>query len=180
MIVKVQLALMTLGVILVASSEVYAVEGKVSISAPWVAEGKVYHTASNSMKFLGEFSGTMYVDHGEGYMNTATFTCPAVEKIDKESLKFSVEGDCFITTYNGDLIFAKMSCEGENGVCTGLFELDGGTGDFVGITGQGEMMTRTVFESMITDLGQGTVINSAAGLANWPEISYTIPDNSDE
>lgn len=169
------LFLMAVGMVLATFSAAFAAEGKVSISAPWVAEGKIYHVAPKNIKFLGEFSGTMYVDHGEGYMNTATFTCPATEKIDKESLKFSVEGDCFITAYNGDLIFASMSCEGENGVCKGIFELTGGTGEFKGIKGQGEMTTRTVFESMITDLGQGTVINSAAGLVNWPEISYTIP-----
>lgn len=177
---RIQICLIVCAIIFGGASFANASEGKVSISAPWIAEGKIYRVAPGQIHFSGSFSGTMYVDHGNGKMNTAVFVCPGVEKIDTERLTFSVDADCFITAYNGDLIFGSMECDGEDGVCEGVFELTGGTGEFSGMSGSGKIVTRTVFESFIMDLAQGSVINSAAGLASWPELRYEIPEKSSE
>ena len=168
------------GMVMFVAAPILASQGTVTISAPWVAEGKVYHTSPETMTFIGNFSGVMYVDHGEGHMNTATITCPAIEKIDKQTLEISVEGDCFVTAYNGDTIFGSVNCSGAGGVCEGLFKLTGGTGVFEGISGESEFISRTVFESIILDLGQGSAINSALGLATWPELRYDIPESTQE
>ena len=155
-----------------------AEEGTVKIVSPWKAKGQVYKVGSKEFQFVGEFGGIMYVESGNGNLDTAIFVCPAVQDMDYEKNITNATGKCHIVTADGN-VFAKFICAGEpdKGACNGEFTLTGGTERFEGITGSGEMRVRSALRSFITeDNASGDVIAEAEGIAIWPELKVKIPN----
>jgi hypothetical protein len=154
---------------------VQAEEGSVKAMAPWQAEGKVYVVGPEKVLFLGEFSGIMYVETKEGSLDAALMSCPATQEIDVKAKTSRAHGSCIISPARGDLIFASWKCSGKPGGCNGEFKLTGGTGQFAGVSGSGDMLVRTAVMGLATDVKSGDVIRAAAGLAVWPKLTYKIP-----
>lgn len=154
---------------------VQAEEGTVSILAPWKAKGQVYKVGIKQTQFIGEFSGIMYVETGEGKLDTAIFVCPAVQDVDYVNKKTQANGRCHIVAADGN-IFAQFDCTGVPGSCKGIFKLTGGTDRFEGITGSGEMNVRSALSTFMSDVASGDVVQTAEGLATWPALKYKIPN----
>jgi hypothetical protein len=56
----------------------------------------------------------------------------------------------------------------------GKFTITGGTGEFQGIKGSGDMVAQTVLGAMAVSLESGAAVSAAKGLAVWPELKFTI------
>ena len=154
---------------------IQAEEGTVKILAPWKAKGQVYKVGIKQTQFIGEFSGIMYVETGEGELDTAIFVCPAVQDVDYKHEKTQANGRCHIVAADGN-IFAQFDCIGVPGACKGTFKLTGGTDRFEGITGSGEMHVRSALSAFMSDVTSGDVVQTAEGLATWPALKYKIPN----
>ena len=74
-------------------------------------------------------------------------------------------------------MFAEFQCKGVVGACKGTFKITGGTGDLKGMTGSSDMLVRSALGSIAVDMKSGSVIQSASGLAVWPNLKYSIPSN---
>ncbi len=154
-------------------------EGEVKMAAAWVGQGQVFHTGPDEVQFIGTFSGTMYIEHGDGSLNRAVFTCPTTQTLDRVNATTTATGKCRITAPDGESVFAAISCNGTVGDCTGSMKLTGGTGRFQGITGEGAMITHSPLTSIALDLAEGSIIREAAGLAVWPQLKFVIPDTQE-
>ncbi len=152
-----------------------AEEGTVKILAPWKAKGQVYKVGPKQTQFVGEFGGIMYVENGEGKLDTAIFVCPAVQDVDYKNNKSHANGRCHIVATDGN-IFAQFDCTGVPGACKGTFKLTGGTDRFEGITGSGEMHVRSALSTFMSNVTSGDVVQEAEGLATWPALKYKIPE----
>ena len=152
-----------------------AEEGTVTVMSPWQGSGQVYEVAPNRRLVLAEYAGIMYIETGEGSLDTAIMLCPAVQTIDTTTKESGAHGHCVISDANKNLVYSEWTCEGAVGACEGDFKITGGTGEFEGITGGGRMLVRTALVETAIDLSSGSVVQDAAGLAVWPELNYKIP-----
>ena len=170
-ILKQILIVFSLFILLAISFHAYAEEGTVTILAPWKAEGQVYKVGTQQTQFVGEFGGIMYVATGDGHLDTAFFLCPAVQDVDHKNKTTQANGRCHIVAPEGN-IYAQFDCTGVPGRCEGIFKLTGGTDRYEGITGSGEMLVRSALSTFMSNIESGTVIQSAEGLATWPDFKY--------
>ena len=155
---------------------VSAEQAQISILAPWEADGKVYKVGPVETQFIGVFEGIMYVETREGELDTAIFVCPTTQELNTESNKTAASGRCHIVATKGN-VFGEFSCTGEPGYCDGRFEITGGTDEFEGITGGGDMKIRIALSAMMRDATSGEVVAEAEGLAVWPNLTYTLPNS---
>ena len=152
-----------------------AEEGTVAAMSPWQGSGQVYEVAPNRRLILGRYAGIMYIETGEGSLDTAIMLCPAVQTIDTETKESGAHGHCVISDQEDNLVYSEWKCEGSTGACEGDFKITGGKGKFEGISGGGRMMVRAALVETAIDLANGSVVRDAAGLAVWPELKYKIP-----
>ena len=152
-----------------------AEEGVVKMMSPWESTGEVFRTGEDQVLFLGVAEGIVYIEDGEGALDSALLVCPGTREIAVESGMSEAHGRCILTSSTGDQVFASYQCKGDAERCEGEFKLDGGTGRFAGITGEGELYVRTALVAMAVDKATGATVSGAAGLAVWPELAYKIP-----
>jgi len=76
---------------------------------------------------------------------------------------------------DGDRVYAHFSCKGDLEGCRGPFTLDGGTGKFTGIKGQGEMISRILARQITVVQGYEPAYQLGEGIAVWPSLNYIIP-----
>jgi hypothetical protein len=157
------------------SGPIIAEQVQVSAFAPWEAEGKVYNVGPVETQFIGVFEGILYVETRDGELDTAIFVCPATHDLNTESEKTAASGRCHIVATRGN-VFGKFNCTGGAGYCDGRFEITGGTDEFEGISGGGDMRIRIALSSMMRDAASGDVIAEAKGLAIWPNLTYSLPN----
>jgi hypothetical protein len=152
-----------------------AAEGKAKILAPWEANGQIFQVAVDKLQFIGTFEGIMYIEHGEGLLDAALFTCPSTQITEVLTNQIKAHGYCTIESPSGDYIYAEYTCEGEPGTCAGTFTLTGGTGKLTGITGQSDLVVRTALSGTTIDQQTGGTVSAAKGLAIWPEMRFEVP-----
>jgi hypothetical protein len=154
-------------------------QGTAKILAPWEANGQLFQVAVDKLQFIGTFEGIMYIEHGEGLLDAALFTCPSTQITEILSNASKAHGYCTIESPNGDFIYAEYTCDGQPGACTGTFVLTGGTGKLTGITGQSDLIVRTALSGTTIDQQTGGTVSAAKGLAIWPEMRFEIPGKSE-
>lgn len=155
-----------------------AAEGKAKILAPWEANGQLFQVAVDKLQFIGTFEGIMYIEHGEGLLDAALFTCPSTQITEVLTNQIKAHGYCTIESPSGDYIYAEYTCDGEPGACAGTFTLTGGTGKLTGITGQSDLIVRTALSGTTIDQQTGGTVSAAKGLAIWPEMRFEVPGKS--
>ncbi|MGE5154029.1 MAG: hypothetical protein ACM3ST_08440 [Bdellovibrio bacteriovorus] len=155
-----------------------AAEGKAKILAPWEANGQIFQVAVDKLQFIGTFEGIMYIEHGEGLLDAALFTCPSTQITEVLTNQIKAHGYCTIESPSGDYIYAEYTCDGEPGACAGTFTLTGGTGKLTGITGQSDLIVRTALSGTTIDQQSGGTVSAAKGLAIWPEMRFEVPGKS--
>lgn len=160
---------------LIAAHPVAADQATAKILAPWEANGQLFQVAVDKLQFIGTFEGIMYIEHGEGLLDAALFTCPSTQIIHVLSNQAQGHGFCTIESPNGDYIYAEFTCDGEPGACTGKFTLTGGTGKLTGITGESDLIVRTALSGTTIDEQSGGTVSAAKGLAIWPEMRFDVP-----
>ncbi|RKT43258.1 hypothetical protein [Thiocapsa rosea] len=155
-----------------------AEQGTAKILAPWEANGQLFQIAVDKLQFIGTFEGIMYIEHGEGLLDAALFTCPSTQIIHVLSNQLESHGFCTIESPTGDSVYAEFTCNGEPGSCKGTFTLTGGTGRLAGITGQSDMIVRTALSGTAMNEATGGTVSAAKGLAIWPEMRFEFPGKS--
>ncbi|WP_296804725.1 hypothetical protein [Thiocapsa sp.] len=153
-------------------------EGTAKILAPWEANGQLFQIAVDKLQFIGTFEGVMYIEHGDGLLDAALFTCPSTQIIHVLSNQLNGQGYCTIESPTGDYVYAEFTCNGEPGSCTGQFTLTGGTGRLAGITGKSDMIVRTALSGTAINEATGGTVSAAKGLAIWPEMRFEFPGKS--
>jgi hypothetical protein len=142
---------------------------------PWEAEGRVFQTDTNTMMFLGAFTGVMYIESSQGEMHEAFVMCPIIQTLDLEMSNSEAVGHCEISASPENVAYAELTCSGEVGSCTGTFTLIDGEGDFAGISGTGTLRVRSPMRALITDMAAGADLRVASGLAVIKDLKYRIP-----
>jgi hypothetical protein len=156
------------------SGPAIAEQVQISAFAPWEAEGKVYSVGPAEKQFIGVFEGIVYVEKREGEFDTAILVCPTTQELNTESNKTTASGRCHIVATRGN-VFGRFSCTGDPGYCDGRFEITGGTDEFEGISGGGDMRIRITLSATMRDAVSGELVAEAKGLAIWPNLTYSLP-----
>ena len=165
---------------LVVAPTAWSEQGTAKIIAPWEANGQIYQVAVDKLQFIGTFEGIMYIEHGQGLLDAALFTCPSTQITEILANTIKLHGYCTVESPTGDYIYAEYTCDGEPGSCTGTYKLTGGTGKLTGITGESDLIVRTALSGTTIDQASGGTVSAAKGLAIWPEMRFEIPGKSAE
>ena len=165
-----------LAILLMALSPVEAAEqDTVQAVIPWDAEGRVFQVNTSTIVFMGALKGVMYVESSSGDMHEGFVLCPILQKLDLKSGTTEASGHCEITASSEDVLYAKLSCKGEVGTCVGEFTLTDGAGKFAGVSGSGKLKVRSPIRALVADLGSGSLLRIASGLAIINDLKYSIP-----
>jgi hypothetical protein len=149
----------------------------VRATSPWQGSGQVFDVGPDKRLILGRVTGILYLDGGKGALDSGLMLCPAMVRLDLGASAAEVSGHCTITDgETEDTVYSEWECKGASGgPCEGKLTITGGSGRFEGISGGGAMTFRAALVQTAVDLGDGTVVRDAAGLAVWPEIRFEIP-----
>lgn len=159
-----------------SGSVVGAEEGTVKATATWRARSFVFPVGQDQAYLVGVYSGTFFVDDGKGALHAASIVCPATAEGDLKTMTKTGQGRCILTDEDGNRIYARFSCTGDLEGCRGPFKIEGGTGRFEGITGEGEMISRILVRQMTTVTGFETAEQEGEGIALWSSLTYRIPE----
>lgn len=153
-----------------------AKEGTLKAVAAWKGRAFVFPTGPEQAYLVGVYTGTLYAEDGEGALHAADIVCPATAEGDLKAMTKTGQGRCILTDEEGDRVYARFTCQGDLEGCRGPFTIQGGTGKFTGITGEGEMISRIQVRKLTTVVGFETAEQEGEGVAIWPTLTYHIPD----
>jgi len=162
--------------LLIFGTFVMAEERVIQAMAHWSGEGHPFPIGNDRVYMVAVYSGTIFVDKGEGVLHAASIVCPATVEVDLLTGKKSGQGHCIITNQDGDRVYADYTCTGDLKGCAGPFTLVGGTGKFTGITGEGEMISQLQARAFVVVEGFESARQHGEGVAFWPKLTYRIPD----
>ena len=152
-----------------------AEEGTVKAVAPWKGRAFAFPVGKDQAYLVGVYSGTLYVEDGKGVLHAASIVCPATAEGDLKAGTKTGQGRCILTAEDGDRVYARFTCKGDLEGCRGPFTIEGGTGRFDGITGEGEMISHILVRQLTMVTGFNTAEQNGEGVAIWPSLSYKIP-----
>jgi len=153
-----------------------AEEGTVKAVATWKGRSFVFPVGQAQAYLVGVYTGTLYIEDGKGVLHAASIVCPATAEGDLKARTKTGQGRCILTDEDGNRVFARFTCKGDLEGCRGPFKIEGGTGKFEGITGEGEMISRIQVRQLTTVTGFDTAEQEGEGVAIWPSLTYKIPE----
>ena len=171
---KLALTLMLIGLGTIARAE----SGSARAIIPWDGEGRIFLVGPKTIQFLGAFEGIIYFETSAGALDEGFVRCPVVQKLDLDTGETSAQGHCMITVSGGETVFARWSCKGKPGGCTGTFDLTGGTGEFEGATGSSVLKVRSPLRALSANVASGSILKVSSGLAELPELTYELPNTN--
>ena len=163
-----------LGVFFLASQALGA-ENTVKAMATWQAQGLVTQVDKDQALMVGALMGALFIDGGQGELDASTLLCPGTVELNLNTGERNGQGRCIITDKSGDKIYAKWACRGNEKGCKGPFNLVGGTGKFMGISGENAWLLRIAMRAMAGAVSDDSFQQVAAGLAVWPKLQYRLP-----
>jgi hypothetical protein len=161
----------------VTGFDALAEERTVNAYAPWEGRGQIYPTGVNQATFVGAFSGIMFVESEGKLVSTGNMICPGVIDINLDDGSQTGVGKCTLSNAEGERIFAEWTCVGTHFVgCDGTFRLVSGTGEYKGVSGEGNFLIRSGLHAAAASFGGNIVQRAASGLAIWRDFRFKIPD----
>ena len=157
--------------------QAWAVENTVKAMATWQAQGLVSQVEKDQALMVGALAGALFIDGGKGELDASALLCPGTIELNINTGVRNGQGRCIITDKAGDKIYAKWTCRGNEKGCKGPFKLTGGTGKFMGISGDNVFIIRVAMRQMAGAISDDTFQQVAAGLAIWPKLQYKLPTN---
>jgi len=154
----------------------FAEEGTVKAVAPWKGQGFAFPVGPDEVYMVAVYSGTMFVEDAKGALHQGSIVCPGTVEGNLKTMTKTGQGRCIITNEDGDRIYARFSCTGDMEGCRGTFKLDGGTGRFAGITGEGEAVSQLQGRAVTVVAGFDPVHQVSEGIIVWPKLKYNIPE----
>lgn len=153
-----------------------AEETTVAALATLQSEGRLFRVGEDKGLFVGGLSGIMFVEKGGGELNAAKIVCPAMMEVRFKDAYMTGEGRCIITGAKGNRVFAKWRCVGIALIgCKGRFEFTAGTGNFLGVTGGGDIIFRTAVAEFARKSSKDNARGIGLSLAVWPRLTYRLP-----
>jgi hypothetical protein len=152
-----------------------AEEGTVKAVATWKGRSFAFPVGQDQAYLVGVYSGVLYVDDGKGPLHAASIVCPATAEGDLKTMTKTGQGRCILTDEEGNRVYARFTCTGDLEGCRGPFKIEGGTGKFHGISGEGEMISRIQVRQLTTVVGFETAEQEGEGVVVWPSLSYRVP-----
>ena len=128
-----------------------AKQGTYTARFGWYSVGKTFEIEKDHVFFVGEFSGALFNEAGQGFLHQAAVSCPGVNDVNKGAS--SAHGYCVCTDQDGDKAFLVWKCKGSATRCEGDFQWTGGTGKYTGLKGDN---TFTGFLLLPTPSGHST------------------------
>jgi hypothetical protein len=162
--------------VLSASGVGHAEERTINAYAPWEGRGQIYPTGEDQVTFVGAFSGVMFVERDGNVVNSGNIMCPGMIKIDLRDGSQTGQGQCTLSNDDGERIYAEWICSGTHFVgCDGKFKLIAGTGEYSGVTGEGDFLMRSGLQAIAISSAGNVVERAATGLAIWRNFHYKMP-----
>ena len=159
-----------------SAGAVHAESGTLSASIPWEGEGRVFRIGPQTVIFLGAIRGIVYAETDQGVLNEGFMLCPVTQRVNIDTGATSGVGQCEIAVDGDNVVYAEFVCEGKVGSCEGEFRVTGGGGRYVGASGSSKMRVRSPIQVLALDLGSGSELRIASGLAELVELKYRIPE----
>ena len=78
---------------------------------PWEASGRVFQVDTDTMLFLGAFTGVMYIESSEVEMHEAFVMCPIMQKVSLETSNSEAVGHCEISASPENVAYAELICD---------------------------------------------------------------------
>ncbi len=153
-----------------------AEEGTIKAMSPWMGQGYAFPVGEDLVHMVAVYSGTMFAEDEKGSLHAASIVCPATADGNLKTMTKTVQGHCIISNIDGDRVYARFSCAGNMGNCRGPFNLEGGTGKFSGISGEGEMISQVETFAAVVVEGFIPARRQSEGIAFWPKLTYKIPE----
>ena len=164
------------GVFLFAN-QAQAVETTVKAMATWQAQGLVTQVGKDQALMVGALAGALFIDGGHGDLDATSLLCPGTMDLNLVTGVRNGKGRCIITDKQGDKIYAEWTCRGNEKGCKGPFNLKGGTGKFMGISGDNKFILRVAMRANAGAVSDDSFQQVAAGLAIWPKLRYELKGN---
>lgn len=163
-------------VVAFAGTHAQAAEQTVKAMATWQAQGLVTQVDKDQAMMVGALMGALFIDGGHGQLDASTIICPGTIALNLNTGARSGQGRCVITDKEGDKIYAKWSSRGNEKGMKGPFNFVGGTGKFMGISGDNSWILRIAMRAMAGAVSDDSFQEVAAGLAVWPKLQYKLPN----
>lgn len=160
-----------------AGTQALAEERTVKAMATWQAQGLVTQVDKDQALMVGALMGALFIDGGHGQLDASALLCPGSIVLNLNTGARSGQGRCVITDKEGDKIYAKWSSRGNEKGMKGPFNFVGGTGKFMGISGENSWILRIAMRAMAGAVSDDSFQQVAAGLAVWPKLQYKLPTN---
>ena len=162
-------------VVIFCGTHVQAAENTVKAMATWQAQGLVTQVDKDQALMVGALMGALFIDGGHGQLDASSLICPGSIVLNLNTGARSGQGRCVITDKDGDKIYAKWSSRGNEKGMKGPFNFVGGTGKFMGISGENSWVLRIAMRAMAGAVSDDSFQQVAAGLAVWPKLKYKLP-----
>jgi len=128
----------------------YASDINLTAQYGWMGVGKTYELDKGQYYWVGEFSGTLFNDKGEGnVLNKASVKCPGYYAFDFGRKVSDAAGTCIYSDAGGDKVYltwkvSSSGCAGPGCPSTGSYTWTGGTGKYAGASGTHSLTAVTV------------------------------------
>ena len=161
---------------------VLAQEATARVVGPVRLHGLYFEIGEHVAQVMGALHGTLFVESGADALDGWSVVCPATFVISGPTPTFSAEGHCAIARDESQKIYGRWTCTGTvHQGCRGRLTLTGGTGRFVKVSGESELLVRGTM-LQITDVPPtgprgpiGVAREIGTGLLILPSLRYRVP-----
>lgn len=107
------------------------------------AEGMLVRAAEKLVNLAGALNGPLFIETDEGPVEAGSVACSMAVRFDQAERSQNGKGACTFSAADGAAAWADWECAGYDYVgCRGKMTINGGSGRFAGINGEGTMMGR--------------------------------------
>ena len=165
-------ALASAALVLAAAAPAAAQDGVPTFNAFAVvtANGTIVRSAEKQVMVVATLAGPFFVETDEGPQQGGRVSCATSARIDQGTRKTDASGACTFTAHDGATAWGDWDCAGYELVgCRGTFKLTGGTGRFVGASGESTLVWRPTAHEFRKQL-DGTTLDNATGIVLWRDF----------
>mgnify|MGYP000016119485 CR=1 FL=1 len=134
------------------------------------ANGTIVRSAEKQVMMVATLAGPFFVETDEGPQQGGRVNCATSARIDQGTRQTSASGACTFAAHDGAAAWGDWDCAGYELVgCRGTFKLTGGTGRFVGASGESALIWRPSTHEFRKQL-DGTTLDNATGIVQWRDF----------
>ena len=134
------------------------------------ANGTIVRSAEKQVMVVATLAGPFFVETDEGPQQGGRVNCATSARIDQGTRQTSASGACTFAAHDGATAWGDWDCAGYELVgCRGTFKLTGGTGRFVGASGESALIWRPSTHELRKQL-DGTTLDNATGIVLWRDF----------